>query len=58
MIYLDNSVGHFLIKTKDCIRDKNFLSEDLKISTNRIFLNDTPGVGTVFRGWTNMKGRQ
>jgi hypothetical protein len=58
MIYLNNSLGNFMIKTKNYIRDKNFLSEDFKISTNRIFLNDTPGVGTVFRGWTNMEGRQ
>ena len=58
MIYLNNLLGHFLINIKNYIRDKSFLSEDIKISTNRIFLNDTPGVGTVFRGWTNMEGRQ
>jgi hypothetical protein len=25
---------------------------------NRIFLDDTPDEGTVFRGWTNIEGRQ
>lgn len=58
MIYLNNSLGHFLIQTKNYIRDKNFLSENFQISKNRIFLNDTPGEGTVFRGWNNMEGRQ
>ena len=55
IIYLNNSLGHFIIKTKNHIKDVNFLFEDIKITTNRIFLSDTPGGGTDFRDWTNME---
>jgi len=50
MIYLNNSLRHFLVKTKNYIRDKSFLSEDYEICANCIFLSDKPGEGTVSRG--------
>jgi len=50
MIYLNNSLKYFLVKTKNCIRDKSFLSEDFEISTICIFISDKPGEGRVSRG--------
>jgi hypothetical protein len=58
MIYLNNLLGHFMIRTKNYIRDDSFLFEVIRITTNRIFLGDPPGGGTDFRGWTDVEQRQ